>query len=190
MLLVGIWAAVTSLGVYIVVGYLPSYLIRTAGLSPADTFAANLIAVLTLASSALVGGYLIDRFPLRRVAIAVMAGVAAVAVPGFLIITEVHTLGAALLGQVMWTMVLGATYTVGTMLAMILFPVAVRFTANALAFNVGVALFGSTAPYVCTWLVATTDNPIAPGLYLLLPALAGVLATVVALPRRELAAAS
>jgi MHS family proline/betaine transporter-like MFS transporter len=185
MLIVGVWTAVTTLGVYLLVGLLPSYLVQTAGLSRTDAFTTNLIAVLTLASSALIGGYLLDRYPLRRVAIVAMAGVAVMAVPGFLIITEGRSFSAALTGQIMWTMFLGATYTTGTMLAVTLFPVAVRFTATALAFNIGIALFGSTAPYVSTWLVSTTHSPIAPGVYLLIAALAGLLSAYFGLPRRE-----
>lgn len=185
MLIVGVWAAVTTLGVYLLVGLLPSYLVQTAGLSRTDAFTTNLIAVLTLASSALIGGYLLDRYPLRRVAIMAMAGVAVTAVPGFLVITEGRSFGAALTGQIMWTMFLGATYTTGAMLAVTLFPVAVRFTATALAFNIGIALFGSTAPYVSTWLVSTTHSPIAPGVYLLIAALAGLLAAIYGLPRPD-----
>lgn len=189
MAVMGLWMAVTSLGVYLVIGFLPSYLTRGAGLSASDAFAANLVAVLTLAASALVGGYLIDRFPLRRVAIGAMVGLAVVAVPGFVIVVEGRTVGTAMIGQSLWTMFLGAAYTVGTVLAVVLFPVAVRFTAAALALNVGIALFGSTAPYVSTWLVANTDSPIAPSVYLLGAAGLGLLAAIFGLPRRNSMAA-
>jgi MHS family proline/betaine transporter-like MFS transporter len=185
MFVLGIWMAVTSLGVYLVVGFLPGYLTQRVGLAPPQAFAANLVAVLTLAASALLGGYLVDRLPLRRVAIGAMVGLAVTAVPGLLIITEGRTLAAALIGQSLWTMFLGAGYTVGTVLAVVLFPVAVRFTATALALNVGIALFGSTAPYVSTWLVATTNSPIAPGFYLLVGAVGGLLTAVFGLRRRE-----
>ncbi|HLL65799.1 MAG TPA: MFS transporter [Micromonosporaceae bacterium] len=185
MLVIGVWAAVTSLGVYVLVGFLPSHLTRSVGLSAADAFAANLVAVLALASSALLGGYLADRYPLRRVAIGLMAGVAVVAVPGFVIITEGRTLLAAMIGQSLLAIFLGGTYTVGTILGVALVPVAVRFTAVAVAFNLGVSLFGSTAPYVGTWLVAVTQNPIAPGIYLSAAAACGLVAAVVGVPRRE-----
>jgi MHS family proline/betaine transporter-like MFS transporter len=185
MFLVGLWAAITSLGVYVLVGFLPSYLTRAVGLSAVDAFAANLVAVLTLATSALLGGYLADRFPLRRVAIGLMAGFAVVAVPAFLIITEGRTRGAALVGQSLWAMFLGASYTVGTMLSVVLLPVAVRFTAAAVAFNVGVALFGSTAPYMSAWLVTVAHSAIAPGIYVSVAAVGGVVAAIVGLPRRD-----
>ena len=183
MVLLGMWMGVVSLGVYMVVGFLPGYLSRAAGLSPVDAYTANLLAVLALAVSALAGGYLVDRVPLRPLAIGLMTGLAVVAVPGFVIIIEGRSLGTALIGQSMWTAFLGAGYTVGTMLAVTLFPVAVRFTATALALNIGVAALGSTAPYVSTLVVAATASPIAPGVYLFAAALCGLLATVLLLPR-------
>jgi hypothetical protein len=64
---------------------------------------------------------------------------------------------------------------VGTVLALRLFPVAIRFTALAVSFNVGITLFGSTAPYVSTWLVARS-GPIAPAVYLAAASVTALLA--------------
>jgi MHS family proline/betaine transporter-like MFS transporter len=183
MLVLVAWTAASAIGGFLLAGYLPSYLIRVAGLSTADAFTANLVAILIQAASALLGGYLADLFPLRRVAIAVMVGIAITVVPGFLIITHYRTLTAALVGQGMWAIFLGATYSVGALLALTLFPVAIRFTALAVGFNVGLTLFGSTAPYVSTWMVDATGNPIVPGIYLAVAAVVGLLAVGVGLPR-------
>lgn len=167
---------------------MPSYLIRTAGLSPAEAYAANLVGVLTSAATAPLGGYLIDRFPPRRVAIVVMAGVAVTALPGFLIIAAYRTPTAAVLGQVLCSFFLGAAFSVGAVLAMTLFPTGIRFTAFAMPISIGTALFGSTAPYVSTWLTVTTDQPLAPGFYLFTAAVAGTLAAAIGLRRRDIAA--
>jgi MHS family proline/betaine transporter-like MFS transporter len=102
-------------------------------------------------------------------------------VPGFWIITHWHSLTGALIGQSIWAIFLGATYTLSTIIAMTLFPVAIRFTALAIAFNVGLTIFGSTAPYASTWLVATTGSPLAPAFYLTAAAVAGLVAVVIGL---------
>lgn len=182
MLVLVAWTAASAVGGFLLAGFLPSYLIRVAGLSAVDAYSANLVAILLQAASALAGGYLADRFPLRRVAIAIMAGLAVTAVPGFLLITSSQTLLGALLGQGMWAIFIGATYSVGTVLALRMFPVAIRFTALAVAFSVGITLFGSTAPYVSTWLVAATASPIAPAFYLAAAAVVGLLAVALGLP--------
>lgn len=51
MLVLMVWTAAVSLGSYMVVGFLPTYLIRVARLTPTDAYAASLVAVTTLAAS-------------------------------------------------------------------------------------------------------------------------------------------
>ena len=181
MLVLAAWTAASALGGFLLAGFLPSYLIQVAGLSVDDAFAANLVALLVQAISTVAGGFLVDRFPLRRVAIVVMTGIAVTVVPGFWIITHWHNLTAALIGQSIWAIFLGATYTITTMIAMVLFPVAIRFTALAVAYNLSLTVFGSTAPYASTWLVATTGSPLAPAFYLAAAAAVGLLAVAVGL---------
>jgi MHS family proline/betaine transporter-like MFS transporter len=181
MLVLAAWTAASALGGFLLAGFLPTYLIKVAGLSVDDAFAANLVALLVQAVSTVAAGFLVDRFPLRRVAIVVMGGIAVTVVPGFLIITHWHGLTGALIGQSIWAVFLGATYTLTTMIAMTLFPVAIRFTALAVAYNLSLTVFGSTAPYASTWLVATTGSPLAPAFYLAAAAVAGLLAVTIGL---------
>ena len=189
MLVVTLWMAAVLLGGYLLGGFLPGYLVKIVGLSPDAAFTATVSTVVVSLLSILVGGYLIDRFPLRRVAIGAMTGLALTAVPTFLVITSYQTLTAAVLAQGVCAVFIGLTYTTGAMLSVTLFPAAIRFTATAVAVNLGVTTFASTGPYVATWLVATTGSASAPGIYLFAVAAAGLAAAVVGLPRR-LAAAS
>jgi MHS family proline/betaine transporter-like MFS transporter len=181
MLVLAAWSAASALGGFLLAGFLPSYLIQVAGMSAEDAFAANLVALLFQAISTVAGGFLVDRFPLRRVAIVVMGGIVVTVVPGFWIITTWHGLTGALIGQSIWAIFLGATYTISTMIAMALFPAAIRFTALAVSFNVSLTVFGSTAPYASTWLVATTGSPLAPAFYLSAAATVGLVAVVIGL---------
>jgi MHS family proline/betaine transporter-like MFS transporter len=185
MLVLLVWTAASALGGFLLAGFLPSYLIQVAGMSASDAYTANLVALLVQAISTVAGGFLADRYPLRRVAIVIMAGIAVMVVPGFWIIIHWHNLTAALIGQSIWAIFLGATYTVSTLMAMVLFPVAIRFTALAVAFNVGMAVFGGTAPYISTWLVASTGSPIAPAYYLAVAAVAALLAVTFGLRPRS-----
>jgi MHS family proline/betaine transporter-like MFS transporter len=43
--------------------------------------------------------------------------------------------------------------------------------------NIGVVMAGGSAPYVCTWLVATTGSPIAPAWFLVGTAIITLLTT-------------
>src|SRR5699024_2114803 len=48
-----------------------------------------------------------------------------------------------------------------------MFPTNVRYSSFALSFNLGNAIFGGTAPFIATFLIAVTANDFAPGYYLM-----------------------
>jgi MHS family proline/betaine transporter-like MFS transporter len=47
----------------------------------------------------------------------------------------------------------------------------VRSTGYSIGYNVSVALFGGTAPYVATWLTDRTGNAVAPAYYVIVAAI-------------------
>ena len=63
-----------------------------------------------------------------------------------------------------------------------LFATRVRYSGFSIGYNIAVALFGGTTPYVVTWLTAATGNNLAPALYLVA---AGVVSLVTVLTLRE-----
>ena len=100
MLIYGGWLAMIGLGGYLLIAYMASYLIRVVGMDPAGAFGATLAAVVILAAGAVAGGYLVDRYPPRLVALAAAIGVTLTAVPSFLIVQQ-GSVVAAILGQVL-----------------------------------------------------------------------------------------
>jgi MFS transporter, MHS family, proline/betaine transporter len=46
-----------------------------------------------------------------------------------------------------------------------LFPTRVRYTALSIGYNIAVAIFGGFAPFIATWLIKETGNPLAPAFY-------------------------
>ena len=182
MLVYAGWQMMVSLGGFLLFGFMTAYLIRVIHLAAADAFVAGLIAVLAVGVGAVAGGYLADRFPIRTVALAVAAGLALTVVPGFLLIGR-GGLAAAVAGQVGWALFIGMSATISAVLAVRLFPVKVRYSASAIAYNLSTTAVGSTAPYVAAWLVARTGNPIAPAWYLAIVAAAGLATAAVGLRR-------
>ena len=65
-----------------------------------------------------------------------------------------------------------------------LFATRVRSSGYSIGYNVSVAIFGGTAPYVATWLVANTGNELAPAFYVIA---AAVVTLVTVLTMRETA---
>jgi len=48
------------------------------------------------------------------------------------------------------------------------FPTKVRMSGLSLGFGLGFAVFGGTTPFIATYLVNQTGNPIAPSMYLII----------------------
>jgi MFS transporter, MHS family, proline/betaine transporter len=48
-----------------------------------------------------------------------------------------------------------------------MYPARIRYSGVGIAYNVTVALTGGTAPYIATWLVGETGNPISPSYYIM-----------------------
>lgn len=55
-----------------------------------------------------------------------------------------------------------------------LFPASIRYTAMAISYNIGVALFAGTAPMLNAWLINVTGDPLVPAYYLIIAALVGI----------------
>ena len=184
LLIYGAWWAMVGTALYLLTGYMPSYLIHVAGIDPADAFGVNLGAVIILALGAIAGGYLLDRYPPRVVALTAAIGIALTAVPSFLIVQQKNVV-VAILGQAPWAACIGVAATFGATLSLSQFPAEVRYAASGFANAVSITLFGSTAPYVSTWLVDRTSNPIAPGWYLIAVSLISMTISGIALRGRS-----
>jgi hypothetical protein len=56
------------------------------------------------------------------------------------------------------------------------FPVNTRAVGIAFSYGVSVTIFGGFAPFVATWLIARTGDPLSPSFYLIATALLSVIA--------------
>lgn len=176
------FAAMILAGGYVLVGYLPSYLVRVAGLSPADVSVANVVAAGVIAAGAVLGGLLVDRLTPRVAAAACAVGLLVTVLPGFLIMRQ-GTLAHAVLGEALWAVMIGVGNVVGASLALPLFPAAIRYSATALALNLTAVVFAGTGPYVSAWLVGSTGSVAAPAIYLTALAAVGLAVALFGVPR-------
>jgi MHS family proline/betaine transporter-like MFS transporter len=63
------------------------------------------------------------------------------------------------------------------------FPVETRAVGVAFAFSVSVTIFGGFAPFIATWLIARTGDPLSPAYYLMVTAALSIVA-LIAINRR------
>lgn len=152
---------------YVLFVFLPTYAIRFLRLGIEASFVAPLVAGATVAACCPIMGHLSDRLG-RRWLMGSAAGIfLAILYPAFMWLAAEPT--AVTVGVTEFVFgVLFAAYT-GPFSALLaeLFPVGVRATGMAAAYNFGVALFGGSAPFIVSWLITTTGDQIAPAYYVM-----------------------
>lgn len=164
MLKLGGFVMLTALSFYIFSTYMTSFLTQVVGLDQGQALLSSLVALLFATGLAPVVGRISDRIGRRRT-MQIAAGLLAVlTIPSYML-AELGTLGSAVGSQLIIAVGAVAANVVTSVLISEMFSTDVRYTASGLCYNVTYALFGGTAPYLATWLVATTGNSLAPAIY-------------------------
>lgn len=166
---------ILNVAYYTILTYLPSYL--TSVLDIGDTESTLLLAA-TMAGMLCViylFGGLSDRVGRKPVLIGACIGFILLSYPAFALLqtTEVWGVVAGLVILGLLTVSLSGTMP-STMPA--IFPTHVRYGGFAIAYNLAVALFGGTAPYIIQWLIGITGNKSMPAIYLMVAAAIGLIA--------------
>ncbi|MBD7996418.1 MFS transporter [Arthrobacter sp. Sa2CUA1] len=164
-----------AVGFYVILSYMPTYLSTELGLGATESFMATTIALLTYIGFIFITGMLSDRYGRKKVLMSASVSFIVLTVPAF-----------ALLGTgdfliiVLVQILLGAMLTLndGTLPSFLaeMFPTRVRYSGFAVSFNLSNAIFGGTAPFMATLLIASTGNDLAPAWYLAGAALVSLIA--------------
>ncbi len=106
------------------------------------------------------------------------------AYPAFYLMVAWPSLAACVIA-VAWLQLVKAGYS-GVLPSLLSeqFPVETRAIGVSLGFSTAVSIFGGFAPFVATWLIARTGNPLSPSYYLIFTALLS-LAALIAIQRRR-----
>ncbi|HZZ23515.1 MAG TPA: MFS transporter [Roseiarcus sp.] len=116
---------------------------------------------------ALAGGRLADQWGIRAIAIAPRILLMLVLFPAMKFLIANPNGATLILVISILSLLQGMSAGVGVMMIPLIFPRAVRATALALTYSLGVAVFGGTATYVVTWLVGVTNDPLASTYYVM-----------------------
>ena len=171
------YISLTALSFYIFSTYMTTFLREVVQLGTVPVLASNVIVLTLAAITAPFAGIICDRFGRRKTMYASAILLAATAIPGYMIAAGA-TFTTALIGQLIIMFGTVAANVVTAVLLTEVFPTRVRYTASGVTYNVSYALFGGTAPYVATWLIDVTGNPISPAIYLTVIAAGAFVATI------------
>ena len=177
-LMIAIGAAIlNAVAFYVLLSYMPTYLSEELHFGASESFLATTVALVTYIGCIFFTGIASDRFGRKKMLITASLLFIALSVPSFLLLN-----GAGFLLVVLIQVVMGGVLTLndGTLPSFLseLFPTRVRYTGFAFSFNLANALFGGTAPFVCTLLIAKTGSEIAPAWYLVAAALVSLAAVL------------
>ncbi|GGF41616.1 MFS transporter [Subtercola lobariae] len=163
--------------------FMPSYVKTVVGLPANQSLGAVLIATTVAIFMVLAFGALSDRFGGRRILI--LASVLTILLPyPSLVVVGLGGFGAAVAGLlILWVPVAAFGGAAPAMWAD-MFPTAVRVSGFGIAYGFGTAIFAGSAPFVSTWLIQTSGNPLAPAWYMIVGGIVTAIVVIAAVGRK------
>ncbi|QGZ56947.1 MFS transporter [Paraburkholderia acidiphila] len=156
-----------TVGMYLVVFFMPTYMIRVLKMPPSLSLLSGCATGLTMLVASLVSGRLADRLARRkRLALGALLFNIVAIVPAFWLMTRVPSVPLVLALAVMITAAANLGSTPMLLILMEMLPAGVRASGLSVIYSVGVTVFGGSSQFIVTWLLAKTGNPLSPAFYL------------------------
>ncbi|AFR50958.1 MFS transporter [Gordonia sp. KTR9] len=167
-----VFCAVTLMGssIYLVMTYSTTYLTKVVDFEWGPTFVYVVVAGVIAVILAPISGHVGDRFARRRDYLVLTSVLLALATVWFFLAAPGSTPTTLIVPWI--ALAVSFALLLGSPLAMMseLLPVHLRSTGSAIGYNLSVAIFGGSAPFIASSLIAWTDNPSSPLWYFLLTA--------------------
>jgi MFS transporter, MHS family, proline/betaine transporter len=178
-LLLALGASIVSQTSYYLLLYVPTYAIKTLHLPAYIGFVATLLGGIILGVFAVVAGYWSDKTVPRTRLMLITAWLMLLAAYPCFWLMDVYPSLATVVFVVGFLNLIKAGYS-GVLPSVLSeqFPVEIRAVGVALSFSVSVTIFGGFAPFVATWLIAQTGDPLSPSYYLIATALLSIIALI------------
>ena len=168
-----------NVGYYVVFAFLPTYFIKALHFSKTTAFVSITLACVVAIVLILPLAALSDRIGRKPLLIAGTVGFAVLAYPLFLLLNS-GSVAAAVAAHAALAAIESVYISVAVATGVELFATRVRYSGFSVGYNVCVAAFGGTTPYMVAWLTGSTGNNLAPAFYVIVAAVVS-LATVLTL---------
>ena len=182
--LLALGAAIVSNSSYYLLLYVPTYGVKTLHLPAYTGFAATLVGGIMLAVFSVLAGHWSDKTKPRTHLMLITAWLFLLtAYPCFWLMDAYPSLATAMFAVGFLNLIKGGYSGVLPSVLCEQFPVETRAVGVAFAFSISVTVFGGFAPFVATWLIAQTGDPLSPAYYLMATAALSIIA-LMAIERR------
>lgn len=166
---------VNSVGFYLVLTYLPTYLTSYTTMGASEAQLATDIALVTYIFIIFGAGHLSDRVGRRRMLLGACATFIVLSIPCFLMLGTA-SLPIVIVAELIMCVTLSLNDANIACYQAEMFPTEVRYTGAALGSNIAYVVFGGTASFVATALIDATGNGLMPAFYMMaISAVAGVI---------------
>ncbi len=169
---------------YIFLNYMPTFLKTYAKLSSAEALWSNTIGLLVLVIAIPLMGRLSDRVGRKPLLLACCVCFIVLPYPVFALYLSAPPLGTIIAIQIVFGAIIAMFSGAGPAAIAEIFPTRSRSTWMTTGYALSVAIFGGFAPYIATWLIATTGSPISPVYYVVA---AAVVSTIIIARLKETA---
>ncbi|HFD3845322.1 MULTISPECIES: MFS transporter [Serratia] len=152
--------------VYVVLLYMPTYMMQTYRIAGPTAYLFSCIASVVQIVAVYYAGRYVDRIQnyKRPLLFSIFAALILI-YPTFWFLSATQTLWLAIVFRILLIGALGINMLASTMLIVSALPRHVRATGTSMIYAFGVTLFGGSAQLIVTWLLETSGTPLAPAWY-------------------------
>lgn len=175
---IGVVAGVTAFN-YVHKVYMPTYSLTQLHIPATSSFVGAMVTGVVLMVMAPMFGTLSDRHGRFRVLSIALLMVGLSSYPLFLMLNTWPTVTTLIVVQALVGLLIAACLGPIPALLSEIFPTSTRGTGLALSYNFSVTIFGGFAPLIVTWMIAATENKLAPSFYVIATSMLGVAAVLV-----------
>jgi len=158
-----------NVGYYVVFTCLPTYFFKTLHFSKTTAFASITVACAVAIVLILPLAALSDRIGRKPLLIAGTLAFAVLAYPLFLLLNT-GSVAAAIAAHALLAAIESVYISAAVVTGVELFATRVRYSGFSIGYNLCVAAFGGTTPYLVAWLTGSTGNKLAPAFYVIVAA--------------------
>lgn len=165
-----------TVSVYVIVLYLPTYVIAQFHIPAAQALAASAAMSAVLVVLCLLFGRLSDLVGRKSVMVGASIAMVVLVYPLFRLLAAAPSVGRLLLVEAVFAIMIAAFTAPSPAMMAELVPTRVRNTTISLSYNFAVAIFGGFGQFIVAWAILATGNKIAPAYYVLAAAVIGLVA--------------